>query len=127
MRQPETTLYFVRHGQSVANAGGVTMEHAIIPLSPLGMVQAARVAEFTAELPDLPGESVIFGHGIWFGMLCWKLRELGADDSHDMKAFRRFQAAMRMPNCAVYTLTGSPTGRWLWGISEEAAAAVRAS
>ena len=217
MRQPETTLYFVRHGQSVANAGGVTMEHAIIPLSPLGMVQAARVAsllpakpshilvskfvrarqtaqpycarvgreaeihpllhefsaldpallegmtgegrrpianaywqtadpsvrmgaqaetflefsarvaEFIAELPDLPGESVIFGHGIWFGMLCWKLRELGADDSHDMKAFRRFQAAMRMPNCAVYTLTGSPTGRWLWGISEEAAAAVRAS
>jgi hypothetical protein len=34
---------------------------------------SARVGEFIAELPGLPGESVIFGHGIWFGMLCWKL------------------------------------------------------
>jgi broad specificity phosphatase PhoE len=52
MRQPETTLYFVRHGQSVANAGGVTMEHAIIPLSPLGMVQAARVASLLPAKPS---------------------------------------------------------------------------
>ena len=40
-----TRIYFVRHGESVANAGGVTMEHAIIPLSPLGVAQAATVAE----------------------------------------------------------------------------------
>jgi broad specificity phosphatase PhoE len=33
-----TRITFVRHGQSVANAGGVTMEHALIPPSPLGAV-----------------------------------------------------------------------------------------
>ena len=37
-------LYCVRHGQSVANAGGLTMEHSAIPLSPLGIAQAAALA-----------------------------------------------------------------------------------
>ena len=37
-------IYFVRHGQSTANAGGVTMAHAEIPLTTLGRWQAALVA-----------------------------------------------------------------------------------
>jgi broad specificity phosphatase PhoE len=41
----------VRHGESVANAGGVTMEHALIPLSPLGVAQAVRIAEFLPAEP----------------------------------------------------------------------------
>lgn len=47
-----TRLTFVRHGQSVANAGGVTMEHALIPLSPLGVAQAACVAELLPAEPS---------------------------------------------------------------------------
>ena len=45
------SILFVRHGQSVANAGGVTMEHAAIPLSSLGVRQAHTLA---ALLPAKP-------------------------------------------------------------------------
>ena len=45
-------IVFVRHGQSVANAGGVTMEHDEIPLSPLGMRQAALLAPRLRRPPD---------------------------------------------------------------------------
>ncbi len=46
-------LILVRHGQSLANAGGVTMAHADIPLTELGHRQAATVAE---RLPPAPSE-----------------------------------------------------------------------
>ena len=46
-------IYFVRHGQSTANAGGVTMAHAEIPLSDLGRRQAAMVAELLDVEPIL--------------------------------------------------------------------------
>jgi alpha-ribazole phosphatase len=45
-------IYFVRHGEGLANAGGVTMEHAIIPLSPLGVAQAATVADILDVEPS---------------------------------------------------------------------------
>ena len=44
-------IYFVRHGQSLANAGGVTMDHHAIPLTDIGHRQAAALAAF---LPDSP-------------------------------------------------------------------------
>ena len=189
-----TRIYFVRNGESVANAGGVTMDHAVIPLSPLGLVQAqaittvldvvpskvlvsaytrarqtaqpfcdkagcqaevhpllhefsaldpalvegmtgeqrrpitatywhtadpavrmgdqaetflefnSRVSDFVAELAALPDRCVLFGHGIWFGLLAWRLLWFGASDSHGMKGFRGFQLGLPMPNCAVYRL-----------------------
>jgi broad specificity phosphatase PhoE len=46
-----TTIYFIRHGQSIANAGSVTMPHADIPLSELGWVQAKNLAELIAVQP----------------------------------------------------------------------------
>ncbi|PZP32963.1 MAG: histidine phosphatase family protein [Roseateles depolymerans] len=46
-------LTLVRHGQSLANAGGVTMKHADIPLTELGWQQAAAVA---LQLPPTPSE-----------------------------------------------------------------------
>jgi len=39
-----TRLYCVRHDETTANAGGVTMEHAANPLSPLGAAQARVLA-----------------------------------------------------------------------------------
>ena len=201
-------IFFVRHGESTANAGGVTMEHASIPLSPLGLVQAreiaglldvdpsrvlvskylraretaqlfceragcvpevhpllhefsaldpsllegmigeqrrpiaaaywqtadptvrrgpqaetflefdARVAVFIDELPTLSDRTVLFGHGIWFGLLCWKLMGFSADSSQGMKAFRRFQTGLPMPNCAVYVLHGLDTRNWGWRANE---------
>ena len=200
-----TRIYCVRHGQSTANAGGVTMEHAAIPLSRLGIAQAevlaglfdsapsrilvssyvraletaapycarvhrqaevhpllhefsaldadqlqgmmgaqrrpladaywaaadpqlragpkaetfaefsARVDTFVLELARLPDRSVLVGHGIWFGLLFWKLLGFTADDSAGMRAFRRFQTGLPMPNCAVYELD-CPHGEHRWNL-----------
>lgn len=210
-----TTVYCVRHGQSTANAGGVTMEHAAIPLSRLGIAQAealaglldaepsrilvsnyvralataapycarvgrqaevhpllhefsaldtdqlqgmmgvqrrpladaywaaadprlrsgpkpetfaefsARVDAFVLELAALPDRSVLVGHGIWFGLLFWKLMGFTADESAGMRAFRRFQTSLPMPNCAVYELDGPHRGhRWNLRADEAAMRAI---
>ena len=194
------TIHFVRHGQSVANAGGKTMPNAQIPLTEQGHEQARKVAgmlpkdtslilsseflraqqtahylaerlnltvetnpllnEFntlchtliedltgeqrrpiadkywanadphlvmgqTAEsfiqsstrvsqflnehLRDLPDQTVIFGHGMWFGMLCWQTLGFDCSDSWSMRAFRRYQSNMPMPNCFSYQIHLSAT------------------
>ncbi|MDQ2734374.1 MAG: hypothetical protein M3Y55_05145, partial [Pseudomonadota bacterium] len=56
--------------------------------------------------------TVLFGHGIWFGLLSWKLLGFRADDSGGMKAFRRFQSGLPMPNCAVYTVEQLSPRKW---------------
>jgi alpha-ribazole phosphatase len=40
-----TRIYLVRHAQSQANAGGVTLENALVPLTPLGELQARAIAQ----------------------------------------------------------------------------------
>ena len=45
-------IHFVRHGEGVANAGGVTMALATIPLSPLGVAQAATLADVLDVQPS---------------------------------------------------------------------------
>jgi broad specificity phosphatase PhoE len=44
---------FVRHGESLANAGGVTSEQHAIPLTDLGRAQALAFAEALDAAPDL--------------------------------------------------------------------------
>lgn len=48
------TIYFIRHGQSTANAGGITVNNHSIPLSNLGLIQAERLA--TKQLSLLPSQ-----------------------------------------------------------------------
>lgn len=43
----------IRHGESAANAGARTMDHASIPLTDKGIEQAKQVAPSFAEAPDL--------------------------------------------------------------------------
>jgi len=50
------TITFIRHGESIANAGGVTMAHDAIPLSELGKVQAQALA---VALDLQPGRIVV--------------------------------------------------------------------
>jgi alpha-ribazole phosphatase len=52
---PHPTIQLVRHGQSQANAGGVTLENPLVPLTPLGELQAQALAPL---LPATTG-------GIW--------------------------------------------------------------
>jgi alpha-ribazole phosphatase len=196
------TITFIRHGQSVANAGGISVAHHAIPLSELGQMQAEalskllhdqpsliltssflraqqtaapftarvgkqievhplvhefdnfdlnliagmngaereplredywqeanpnkrigaaaetfaefdqRVEAFLPHLQELPDQTMVFGHGMWIGMLIWKLLGFSAGDSIGMKSFRRFQNGLPMPNCVVYQFLEAAPGHW---------------
>jgi alpha-ribazole phosphatase len=197
------TVFLVRHGESASNAGGVTMPHALIPLTALGHQQArdlaqllppaptrvlaspfvratdtarpyadrnsltiepepllqefdmidpaliagmdqaqrrpvadafwqeadpdkrmgdqaetfrafaGRVSSFLADhLPDLPDQTVCFGHGIWIGMVAWQLLGFTAVDGQAMRGFRRFQTGLPLPNGVVYRLIELAPGAW---------------
>lgn len=198
----ERTLYFIRHGESVSNAGGMTMEHHAIPLSEKGKQQAQLVADtlvikpsqflvselirtqqtaqpycdrhqlnfqinpllneihavsyeliegmmgqqrrqiaqqywsegdiykrmgkqadtftefrdridgFITEMPNLENNTVIFGHGIWFGLIIWKLLGFEVSDSLTMKEFRRFQSGFPLANGISYRLASDSSGNW---------------
>lgn len=59
-----------------------------------------RVRRFADEsLEKLPSGTVIFGHGIWCGMLQWQLEGNWADGAEGVLAFRRYQQGLRMANC----------------------------
>ena len=45
------TLTLVRHGQSLANAGGLTMPHADIPLTDAGQAQAHQLVRLLPAAP----------------------------------------------------------------------------
>jgi alpha-ribazole phosphatase len=187
-------IYYIRHGESVANAGGITMENKKIPLSAKGLEQAHSVAEslkikpyqilvseylrthqtaepfcvrnnskyqvctqlnefsiisheliegmtgsqrrpiadafwsegdvnkrmgieadtfvefservnnFIAGMSELSDNTVLFGHGIWFGLLSWKLMGFATNDHQSMIGFRRFQNGLPISNCIIYRL-----------------------
>ena len=74
---------------------------------------AARVTEFrTDHLPALQDRTVVFGHGMWIGLMCWQLMGFDTEGSHGMRMFRRFQSGFPMPNCAVYTFTQYAVSGW---------------
>jgi alpha-ribazole phosphatase len=147
----EKTIYFIRHGESVANAGGITMKNRKIPLSAKGFEQARSVAENfkikpsqilvseylrthqTAEpfyvrnsseyqictklnefsiISHELNDTVLFGHGIWFGMLLWKLMGFAANDRQSMIGFRRFQNGLPISNCIIYRLHSVNDSNW---------------
>lgn len=78
----------------------------------------ARVRMFLTELPNMPCQSVLFGHGTWFGLLCWLLDGSSAAVPNGMRAFRHWQRAMPMGNVVIYVLIGSADGAWRWEIGD---------
>lgn len=198
----EKIIYFIRHGESVANSGGITMENKKIPLSAKGLEQSQSVAEnlnikpsqilvseylrthqtakpfcdrinskyqvctqlnefsiisheliegmigsqrrpiadafwsngdvkkrmgveadtfvefservngFIAGMSQLSNNTVLFGHGIWFGMLLWKLMGFAANDQQGMIGFRRFQNGLPISNCIIYRLHSVNDRNW---------------
>jgi broad specificity phosphatase PhoE len=45
MNHTPTTVYLIRHGQSQANVGGITLANPIVPLTELGQLQAQALAQ----------------------------------------------------------------------------------
>ena len=72
----------------------------------------ARVGAFQDSMAALPDATVVFGHGIWFGLLFWRLQGNRVTDSATMLEFRRFQLSLPMPNCAIHTLTHQGGAGW---------------
>jgi hypothetical protein len=64
------------------------------------------------QMESLPSGTVVFGHGIWFGLLHWLLLGYRVRDGREMRAFRRFQQGLPMPNCAVFTLSRARRHQW---------------
>ena len=46
-------IWLIRHGESIANAGEPTQDHAAIPLSEKGLQQAQELALAIPSAPDL--------------------------------------------------------------------------
>lgn len=46
-------VWFIRHGESIANAGAATSNHMTIPLSPLGEEQSERITREFTETPTM--------------------------------------------------------------------------
>ena len=65
-----------------------------------------RLSAFLAHYPQLEDGSLLFGHGIWIGLLAWRLLGFSVETAADMAAFRRFQTGLPMPNTAAWQLQG---------------------
>ncbi len=79
---------------------------------------ANRVDGFLNELDSAPNHTVVFGHGIWFALLLWRVLGFTAYDDTAMRSFRRFQLALPMPNCAVYELHSQSPHAWRIQVNE---------
>lgn len=71
----------------------------------------ARVRGFVDELDRIADLTVVFGHGIWLGMLHWLLLGNRVRTADEMLAFHHFQLALPIPNCAVFCVSHID-GRW---------------
>ena len=69
-----------------------------------------RVDDFIIAAPDLPDNSLCFGHGQWIGLLAWRLLGCKIENNRDMQKFRQFQTAIPMYNTVVYRLDVSKGG-----------------
>jgi broad specificity phosphatase PhoE len=51
MSHTPTTVYLIRHGQSQANVGGITLANPVVPLTELGQLQAQALAPLLPASP----------------------------------------------------------------------------
>ncbi len=217
MNATQPTLYLIRHAQSQANAGGITLENTVVPLTELGERQARtlapllpvtqatiwsspfkrardtaapycermqqtasiyddlkefetvdtmqarggpcaereaivarywlesdpdqrtgpgaetfrefhqRVAQVRAQfLPTLPDGTLIFGHGMWMGMLFWQMWGFEKIDHPGMMLFRRFQLGFPTPNACVYSVSHRGLHHWAIKVEEAPMRAIAA-
>lgn len=63
-----------------------------------------RVDGFISRLDEFDDKTLFFGHGIWLGLLAYRLMNLPVRDNGDIQRFRAFQTAMPMHNTVLYRL-----------------------
>ncbi len=67
---------------------------------------AGRVMNARAYFDGLnAGTYVVFGHGMWLGMLIWQLLHGDGSRVMDMERFRTFELSIRPKNTEIYLLT----------------------
>lgn len=64
----------------------------------------ARVDSFIKIAPSLSSDTLLFGHGIWIGLLAYRLLGCQVKSNSDIQKFRQFQTAIPMHNTVVYRL-----------------------
>lgn len=69
-----------------------------------------RVDSFIQKIPNFQDNSLFFGHGIWIGLLAWRLMGCKVENNADMRKFRQYQTVLPMFNTVVYKLTVSNEG-----------------
>lgn len=72
-----------------------------------------RVSQFVGALDSLPSGTLIFGHGQFLALTIWRLQRIGDAGPSSMSDFRKFQTALPMPNCAIYTIKNASDGGWV--------------
>ncbi|MFT4178034.1 MAG: histidine phosphatase family protein [Thermomonas sp.] len=84
-------MLFVRHGQSQSNAGGPTMDDALIPLTELGHAQALHVAK---RLPASPSRIVAspYLRAMDTARAYAALTGLGIDTNPELREFHNIDA-----------------------------------
>ena len=73
---------------------------------------ACRVSTWINTLDDFADNTVIFGHGMWLGMLKWQLAGNTVHSSADMAAYYAFQKELALENCAVSKIVQSGPKGW---------------
>lgn len=64
----------------------------------------ARVNGIIQQADDFDDNSLFFCHGIWIGLLAWRLLGCEVKNNADMQRFRQFQTTLPMDNTVVYQL-----------------------
>jgi alpha-ribazole phosphatase len=77
-----------------------------------------RVESFMAGMDSLPTATVVFGHGIWLGLLAWKLQGNRVTDGQSIRAFRQFQTSLPMHNGVIYNFGRAGNRAWRYSVLE---------
>lgn len=111
-------LLFVRHAESVSNAGGVTMPHAEIPLSEQGLRQANALAGLLPASPSriycspfVRAISTAEPYGRLTGVELTLLDELREFSAIDPALLEGMTGAQRRPIADAYWAEGDPEKR----------------
>lgn len=73
---------------------------------------AARVDGFIEEMSGLPDDTVIFGHGTWMALLCWRINGGMTGSAQDMAQFRAFSRRQPVENTEIIKLVCNGNGGW---------------